>query len=405
MLELSVHGLAGQLCELSIGLACTVGEAKEAIEAAACVPKPVQRLFLGTFELNSDAETLLSALQQSGTSPTERLEEVAEGYRPEERKITAEVTLVRRSSEQAEWLARLLCKGGLEALKNAPPEVLSDREVMTAAADIDVDIAKSLAMKSLWADREFVLEMTRRDGSSLSKASEALRADRELALQAVADVTGGGGLAAVAHELWADSSFAREAVTLNCWALRMATALRGDVDVAHAAVQQNWRVLKLITQDCRANADVCLTALKQDWRALEHVPSGVWAEKLFALQVCDFNSIALQYVAPTLQQDREVVLAAIRQGGQALEYAAKELRNCPTVVMEAVSQDGLALKFVSKELRADRRVVLAAIAQNAEALEFASAELRGDREVVLAATRRRPRALRHAASRLRAELQ
>eukprot|EP01046_Picozoa_sp_COSAG06_P029857 COSAG06_NODE_2799_length_6266_cov_19.296596_4_plen_871_part_00 len=128
---------------------------------------------------------------------------------------------------------------------------------------------------------------------------------------------------------------------------------------------------------------------------LKKAPEELRGDKEVALAAVAQSGGALQHASDELRGAKEVALAAVAQNGHALEVASDELRGDTQVALAAVAQSGYALQYASDELRGAKQVALVAVAQSGEALRYASAELRGDKDVALAAVAQTVVALRH----------
>ena len=153
----------------------------------------------------------------------------------------------------------------------------------------------------------------------------------------------------------------------------------------------------------RADRDIVLAAARQDGLVLPFVAEALRGDKEIALAAVKENADALRHASAEMQADRGIVLAVARQIGSALRNASGALQDDPDVVRAAVLQQGMALQYASVRLRADPTVVLTAVQRAGKALRFASEALRDDSDVVLAAVLPQGIALKHASRRLRAD--
>ena len=135
-------------------------------------------------------------------------------------------------------------------------------------------------------DRDFVLDLVKRNGFALQFLPDLFRVDRDVVLAAVGQ---------------------------NGYALQYVfSPVRSDVQVVLAAVGQNGYALKYAYLERRADAQVALAAVAQD-------------------------SGALQFVSEGLRDDRKFMLAAegLRGDSSALKYASKRLIDDPSFLEEA----------------------------------------------------------------------
>jgi len=270
-LELLVASHGRPLCRLRADGAWTVAETKVEINVAAGIPKREQRLIVGGRELPDD-ETL-AFVREIGSN---RLE----------------LTLLRRTPEQAAWLERLERDG--QALLGAPDSVRADREAVLAAVRDHGD-ALRCAAPELQADKEVVLEAVHQNGRALAWAADELRADREVVL---------------------------EAVRRHPWALtNTADSVRTDKQIVMAALKQEGGLYPYVEPALRADAGVALVAMQRAGEVLEHAPMAIRANHEVVLAAVRQNGAALAHAAPQLRADREIVEAAVQTSPHSLAFA------------------------------------------------------------------------------------
>jgi len=194
IIEVSVVGLCGPLGKISARGAWCAREVKHAIERSLGVPEREQRLFSGMVEVSNGS---LAAVLECGS-----------GF---------ELTLIRRSQEQVEWLQKV--QQYWPSLRSAPPEILSDREVAVTAVKRSGE-ALALLSTELRADPDVVLSAVCRNGASLLHANARLRADPDLVLAAVGQH--GPALAHAADRLRSAHDFVLAAVERNVECLAFA---------------------------------------------------------------------------------------------------------------------------------------------------------------------------------------
>ena len=87
---------------------------------------------------------------------------------------------------------------------------------------------------------------------------------------------------------------------------------------------------------------------------------------------CSQDSFILKYVSDKLKDDKEVVIEAIKRNGLALEFASDRLKDDKDIVIEAVKNNGFALEFASDRLKNDKEIVFNAVKNNIYSLKFAN---------------------------------
>mmetsp|Transcript_66821 Transcript_66821/g.159914 ORF Transcript_66821/g.159914 Transcript_66821/m.159914 type:complete len:274 (-) Transcript_66821:73-894(-) len=151
-------------------------------------------------------------------------------------------------------------------------------------------------------------------GLLLANACDALRADQEVVLAAVACSSGGDALEYAADRLKSDKDFVLSAIQRKWSCLEHAAAdLRSDPDVVLAALQQHASALQLASQSLRSDKEFILETLRR------HGPS------------------LLQYASQELKSDGELITAAVRQcGAVALAFASEEFKANAALMREVM---------------------------------------------------------------------
>jgi len=241
--ELRVNSPAGFLCALRLDVGADLADLQSAIEASTSIRKTSQRLFYGIQELvrSTDLADMRPALD--GQSHID-------------------LTLVRRSPEQAFWLQQLEGQTGWKAgrwLRDGPPAAREDKAV--------------------------ALKVVSEDGLTLRLLSRDLQADRDVVLAAVRQ---------------------------NAMALQhVSPELEADLEVVLAAVQQNAVfAFRLASREVRANLEVVLAAVGQNGLALRDVPAEWQANREVVLAAVTKNGSALRHASPELREESEIVRVA-----------------------------------------------------------------------------------------------
>eukprot|EP00747_Dinoflagellata_sp_TGD_P029803 gnl/TRDRNA2_/TRDRNA2_134182_c0_seq2.p1 gnl/TRDRNA2_/TRDRNA2_134182_c0~~gnl/TRDRNA2_/TRDRNA2_134182_c0_seq2.p1 ORF type:complete len:345 (-),score=64.53 gnl/TRDRNA2_/TRDRNA2_134182_c0_seq2:62-1096(-) len=253
-LQLTVNGLGGRTCTVTAQRSWTVRDVKAAIEAAVQIRACQQRLLRDWTELTDDSSEAFATLSPESNE--------------------ADLTLVVRPAEQAEWLSR--AEREWLGLLGGPEAAWADREVVLKAV-MQCGPALEHASADLQEDREVVLAAVQQNGLALQHAAHELRADREIALMAVEHC--GRALVFVAEELRVDRSFVLQAVQCNWQALMHANAeLRDDREVVLAAVSQSGRALACAGPELKSDYEVVEAAVEQDGGALPFASGALRAD-------------------------------------------------------------------------------------------------------------------------------
>ncbi|CAK9019150.1 unnamed protein product [Durusdinium trenchii] len=376
-LEVEVNGLAGHLCHLHLNRRqrLSVQDLKTTIEEHCSIAAVEQRLFLNSTELFSTEQLLNS----SGR----------------------ELTLVRRSSLQVQWLQEVSKNG--KAFAEAPLEVLRDKEIENKPPPVAIETAQAAELihdsqvpfeaplppsrgaainampcTDRWR-QETIFEALQQDWRLLQYVPEDLREQIDIIEAALQQ---GGSVSRVVPE-----------------------HRRGDARLAQAAVKLDGSALRYFDAEVMEDKDLVMKAVKQYPDALEFIPKHFLKDPDVIRCAVESDGTCLSYAHEDLRGDVDLVFAAVQQEGMALEYASEELQADRRLVLAALRADGSALQFAGDALREDEEVVYAALRSDGLALEFAHPSKRSDKELVLFAIRKDPRAFEHAAPELRADVE
>ncbi|CAE8627627.1 unnamed protein product [Polarella glacialis] len=366
------------------------------------------------------------------------------------------VTLIRRSQEQATWLAK--CEEFGLQLQNAPAAMKADHDVVIAAVrrnwkalefasedlreDLEVALAAlecdaraaELVGEALYADRIFVLSAVQKDWSLLRLAAEPLLADPDIVLAAVqghwqalewageavwdyldipraAAQKGGWAVYDLApveaqETLKADREFVLACVRLDWRCLyNVSEELRGDREIGIVAVHQDWRAMRLLHADLQGDREILESAVQQDWccltLALEEFP----IELDLLIQIVQKNWQVFAHLPEAYKAEPQIVWAAVSQNWRALEFATKACKANPEIMMMAAHQNSKAIFLAEPELYANKQVVSFVVQLDGMLLRLASDDLKNDAEIVLQAVLQDWQSLQFASAEVRADQQ
>lgn len=384
-LKLQIYQPSGNVHEVDAKPTSCVRDVKSALQAVSGIPADEQRLICHGKELE-DLDYIL---------------EHAPGAQ--------EFLLLRRSPEHAELLSQLVQDE--YRLAGAPEEVTANADLMLSVARQNPQAFRYVS-EELRADPSFVLAALRHRGECqrdihghgslvLQYASMQCRENRECVLAAIADDP--SAFAYAAGPLTSDRDFVLEVLRRDGSMLRFVPAdFQADPQMVLAAGSKS---VMFASQEIKANCALTVVGLRLDpmWLPFQSDRRWLWMEPSIVQAAVMEHGLALEHAALCLRSDREVVLPAVQQEGLALQYASKSMRADHEIVLAAVQQQPLALEFASKGLRDDPAIAIAAVQIEGCALEFASARLRGDRGVVLAAVCQNGLALEWAQESLRSD--
>ena len=440
--DVSIVGLAGEICVVAVGEHARVTHIKQAIYKKVQIPPAEQRLMAGVDEINGPS---------------------LKG------KLPATLTLLRRSPLQVHWLEEI-SKDCLQFV-SAPKEIQENRECVHLAFNsmaLDeahlfylhrpnlVHLVTKAVFQANAEDRDMVLHVLEFFPRSLITSmhlkyqlnplcfvSDNLRADRQVALASAAlfpctyicvaekfkfdkdFVTNAlkyGGIKGFDILSWAtpfkgDRDMVHVAIAAHCVSdsdllsychvhkhafLAASPMLRADCDVVRHALQtcsDPVQILEAVPADMRADVKIITEALNglcQSGRVFEGhgrtsgevlalASSAIRANKEILLSAIACPSFAVRKAFSSVYNDYFKHRTGERYPGylkSPLEVAPAALQDDKQVVMTAVRWWGDALKWSSPRLQADKDVVEAAVTFNGKALIWAADEMKSRKAIV-----------------------
>lgn len=262
-LELRINGLSGELCTITKAADCTVAEVKAIIEVSTGIPKREQRLCASDHEL-ADRASLWSVVDAMDCKEALMQDECSASLSQTHSADMLNLTLVRRSPEQAAWLEQVTLDG--RRLQDAPVHIREDREVVLAACK-QRGWTLRYAVDELKADRDIVWNAIQISGHALGDATPELRSDPELVLMAVQRHAEAFRFAA--DHLRNDRNFVLLAVRHGGQALEYAPPfLKADREIAHAAVSNDSRAIVHVAEHLQMSPRLARMAHEHAWNSL-----------------------------------------------------------------------------------------------------------------------------------------
>mmetsp|Transcript_141047 Transcript_141047/g.351788 ORF Transcript_141047/g.351788 Transcript_141047/m.351788 type:complete len:393 (-) Transcript_141047:75-1253(-) len=266
--QIVVSSLSGPLCVVNAHATMSVLALKRAVEAKTGIPCRDQRLLFGTLELADDQDKLSRVLGAGSHN----------------------VTLLRRSIEQASWLRKLSKAGWHQAyalLRDAPEHIRGSREIVRVAIEENYQTLK-FASDDIRSDRNFLRDLFKRKGTHcLDFASDELRRNRDFVLSVARSYEHDSkhcrfALECAAKELWSDRVFVLAAVMLVPQLIERASdELRADRSIMLAVVESSNHTNKLIRsipKQLLSDRKVALAVASRSRWILPHLPPELCAE-------------------------------------------------------------------------------------------------------------------------------
>eukprot|EP00931_Biecheleriopsis_adriatica_P075649 TRINITY_DN49463_c0_g1_i1.p1 TRINITY_DN49463_c0_g1~~TRINITY_DN49463_c0_g1_i1.p1 ORF type:complete len:377 (+),score=67.41 TRINITY_DN49463_c0_g1_i1:77-1207(+) len=302
----AINGIGGELCHVEGQPSWSIEDIRAAVEEKCDIPALEQRFFFKGAEI------------PAGRTLAELLDAKSEGTG-----LQAELSLIRRSPEGAEWIHRI--KINVLSFPKAPESLRGDREAVLLAVQQKGEYLK-FAADHLRQDREIVLAAITADGTALQYAADEFRSDRSVVLASFKSFTGWG------------FNFASEAI-------------RADHDVALAAVSKSGMTVQLCLGEAKESLEIALAAVNNFPEALDKVAAPFQNNRDVVLAAVAKSGIVVRYASEELRADREIMLAACRSYNEAFQYASQGLKSDRDMVLAVLEISKSQLKFASEELQ------------------------------------------------------
>jgi hypothetical protein len=194
---------------------------------------------------------------------------------------------------------------------------------------------------SWWDDAAFARAACLREPGAMPFVSLALRSDPAFVRSVAAKVAlPAGSLPKVTAT---DRDLARFSVLARAQSLAAFPKLAQDVGFVSGLLADGFDLFEQLPDTLRGDRELARAALLRHPRVFEHLSEELRADKALALLAVTRSGYALSHASAVLRADREVVLAAVRSLGSAIKYASPALQGDRDLLEEAVLSDGAAL--------------------------------------------------------------
>ena len=210
-------------------------------------------------------------------------------------------------------------------------------------------------------------------------ADNKLTGNKALILKALAYPNAGIALKYANKTLRGDKDVALAAIRgcVQAWQL-ISDDLKKDPEVSLAVVNKNGDMLYYLQNSCKEDHSIVEAAVRQNPRAYRSASDALKADRSIALSAFSRDGSMLQHAPESLRDDLEVVTAAVQSRSRSIRYASNRLKSVRELALLAVEKDGAMLSQVSAELQDDKEVVRVAYVDSQGSLNHASERLRED---------------------------
>nr|CAG4714732.1 unnamed protein product [Naegleria fowleri] len=125
--------------------------------------------------------------------------------------------------------------------------------------------------------------------------------------------------------------------------------LKSDKEIVLEAVSMHGRAFEYASEDLKKDKQFVLEVVQQNGEVLEYTFIDLKQDKEVVLEAVKQKGCVLEYASDDLKSDKEVVLEAVKQDGFALFYASEPLKQDKEIVLEAIKQQILNLASISTD--------------------------------------------------------
>jgi len=219
--------------------------------------------------------------------------------------------------------------GGSWCLRFVASELRSDREIMSLAADVDPMWALEFASPSLLKDKDF-MTMAIRKGCSFTHLSWNLRDDEDVVMEVLSYWQTPSYVMEhwISERLRSSKEFVMEAVRIEPELFRIASEeIRGDWAVAIQAMRFAMPDLVLhVAEQLRENREFAFRAIDIKVECFQYLPEKIRCDREIALAAVKGFGNNLKYVSTQLRDDNGVVAAAAADCSHSISYASTRIQ-------------------------------------------------------------------------------
>eukprot|EP00408_Alexandrium_pacificum_P046623 CAMPEP_0171255810 /NCGR_PEP_ID=MMETSP0790-20130122/52966_1 /TAXON_ID=2925 /ORGANISM="Alexandrium catenella, Strain OF101" /LENGTH=803 /DNA_ID=CAMNT_0011723789 /DNA_START=65 /DNA_END=2477 /DNA_ORIENTATION=+ len=204
-----------------------------------------------------------------------------------------------KSFRHASWRAMIL--SDWTQFKDAPEEVLADRDLFFACLPSSKGMVLEWAPGEFREDRKLILEAIKYRGENMAEADDSLKSDKDFLMEAIA--IDGAALSGATDEIRGDQEF-----ILGACQLGHGSCMKGALD------------------HLKGDKAFMLQAACKCPEAFKYASDDLRYDDLFVMLAVGANGLILQHVPTKYTFDREVVKAAVNSDPRAAYYAHASAR-------------------------------------------------------------------------------
>lgn len=170
-------------------------------------------------------------------------------------------------------------------------------------------------------------------------------------------------------------------------------ALKQNKAVVLDAVKRDPRAFQYAHNSLKKDKAFILSVVREQGSSLKYADAGLQKNKEVVLAAVLQSGSSLEFADKTLKRDKEIVIAALKNSKKypslTFQWADKSFRSAKDVMLVVVGLDGSLLRFADNKLKKDKEVVLAAVLSfsGVNALKYVDDTLLKDRVFLLSVAR------------------
>lgn len=236
-----------------------------------------------------------------------------------------------------------LNSGKINSIAQIDDPLRADKRLMEAVLSSIADknprevFMRGIHSEALKADKDFALKVCKVDGRNLACFSPELRADKDVVLTAanhdyhtIQQCRGRD----IAPSLLEDKDFVKQLLDLRMDDVFQFASeeIRADKDIAMQAIDVNPRQYKYMSPELQEDKDLAMQVVELYGGGYEYLPDGIAGDKDVALAAIAVNPNQFQYMPESLRDDEEVVCAAVTARDYLMRHASERIQNNPDLL-------------------------------------------------------------------------
>ncbi|KAF0971644.1 hypothetical protein FDP41_009867 [Naegleria fowleri] len=257
------------------------------------------------------------------------------------------------------------------ALQHVSEELRQDRQLVLAAVS-QHGLALQYASQELRNDKEIVLQAVKTHPGAMKYASNSLKNDISMATELI-QRNNLLSLKGMSKSIWTNREIVLQAVKRNPILLKDASAeLKQDNEIVYAAAEKSSLALSFASPSLKSDKSFMMRLVTFKGQYLQHASNELKRDKEIVLSACQQDSSSFSNASLELKKDRDFLLQLIKHvDARCMAYASRELQNDRDFILQAVRENGSVLQELWGSIyNHDRELIIEAVKSNGFAFKF-----------------------------------